>query len=84
MSLLISFYLNLRLTINAMATRLGKGCQEKEGNKNKQCFMLCYWCHKCLSLNPQEWTEPWAKEKICDGGKTSLSGDRLTTDTISE
>lgn len=46
--------------------------------------MFYVMLHTCLSLNPQEWTEPWAKEKTCDGGKTSLSGDRLMTDTISE
>lgn len=46
--------------------------------------MFYHWCHMYLSLIPQGWIEPWAREKTCDGGKTSLSGDRLMTDTISE
>lgn len=38
----------------------------------------CFW-------NPtQGWIEPWVRGKTCDGGKTSLSGDRLTTDRISK
>lgn len=36
-------------------------------------------------LNPsQEQIEQWVKERTYDGGKTSLSGDRLMTDRISK
>lgn len=36
-------------------------------------------------MNPtQEWIEPLVRERTYDGGKTSLSGDRLMTDRISE
>lgn len=82
MSLQIFFCLNLRLTINAVATRLGNGKKKKETKINDISFYVTGVT--CLSLNPQERTEPWAKEKTCDGGKTSLNGDRLMTDTISE